>query len=74
MIEAESLARGFGMPGEHAVEMGVGCVGRPGWQAFAVFSDNEIIASAALFIKGSAAHLPGAATLPAARRRAPSRR
>jgi GNAT superfamily N-acetyltransferase len=60
--------RVFGFPVEHQVEMGAGCVGRPGWQAFAVLDGNEMIATAGLFITGSAGHLFGAATLPDARR------
>jgi GNAT superfamily N-acetyltransferase len=66
---SEVMLRVFGLPVEHQVEMGVGCVSRPGWQAFAVFSGSEIVATAGLFIRGSAGHLFGGATLPAARRR-----
>jgi GNAT superfamily N-acetyltransferase len=65
---SEVMLRAFGLPVKHQVEMGVGCVSRPGWQAFAVCSDSEIVATAGLFIRGSAAHLFRGATLPAARR------
>jgi hypothetical protein len=66
---SEVTLRVFGLPVEHQVEMGAGCVSRPGWQAFAVFSGSEIVATAGLYITGSAGHLFGAATLPDARRR-----
>ena len=65
---AELTLRVFGFPVEHQVEMGAGCVGRPGWQAFAVLDGDEMIATAGLFITRSAGHLFGAATLPDARR------
>jgi GNAT superfamily N-acetyltransferase len=66
---AEVTLRVFGLLVEHQVEMGTGCVGRPGWQAFAVFSGSEIVATAGLYVTGSVGHLFGAATLPGARRR-----
>jgi GNAT superfamily N-acetyltransferase len=65
---SEVMLRVFGVPVEHRVEMGAGCVSRPGWQAFAVCSGSEIVATGGLFIRGRAAHLFGGATLPAARR------
>src|ERR1700722_8533677 len=66
---SEVTLRVFGLPVEHQVEMGVGCVGRPGWHAFAVLSGGEIVATAGLFIAGNAGHLFGATTLPEARGR-----
>ena len=51
---AELTLRVFGFPVEHQVEMGAGCVGRPGWQAFAVLDGDEMIATAGLFITRSA--------------------
>jgi GNAT superfamily N-acetyltransferase len=66
---AEVMWQIFGLPAEHQVEMGVECVGRRGWQAFAVFSGNAIVATAGLYVSGSVGHLFGGATLPAARGR-----
>jgi hypothetical protein len=65
---SQVMLRVFGVPVEHRVEMGAGCVSRPGWQAFAVCSGSEIVATGGLFIRGRAAHLFGGATLPSARR------
>ena len=52
----------FGFPFEHQSEMGIGAIGRPGWQSFAVIEDEEIVAVACLHTAGRYGHLFGAAT------------
>jgi GNAT superfamily N-acetyltransferase len=59
----------FEFPHEHQVEMPVGTVGRPGWQAFAVFSGDAMVAAANLRTAGRVGHLFGGTTLPEARGR-----
>jgi GNAT superfamily N-acetyltransferase len=62
--------RGFGFPAEHQLEMAVGTIGRPGWQGFAVYDGDTMIASANLRTSpDGVGHLFGGATLPAARGR-----
>jgi GNAT superfamily N-acetyltransferase len=59
----------FGFPVEHQIEMAEGVVGRPGWQPFAVFEGEEIVAIASLHLHGQVGHLFGGGTLPHARGR-----
>jgi hypothetical protein len=59
--------RVFEFPHEHQVEMPVGTVGRPGWQAFAVSSGDTMVAAANLRVSGGVGHLFGGTTLPEAR-------
>lgn len=59
----------FGLPAEHQVEMGIGSVGRPGWESFAVFEGSMIVAAGSLHVFGGTGHLFGGATLPRARGR-----
>jgi len=59
----------FGLPAGPQLEMAIGCVGRPGWQTFAVFEGSAIVATASVHIYEGAGHLFGGATLPRARGR-----
>jgi hypothetical protein len=59
----------FGFPVEHQLQMAIGSVGRPGWQSFAVFEGDTIVATAGLHLFEGTGHLFGGATLPGARRR-----
>jgi GNAT superfamily N-acetyltransferase len=49
--------------------MAFGSVGRPGWDSFAVFEEDVILAVGGLHVLGRNGQLFGGATLPRARRR-----
>lgn len=57
----------FGFPFGDQLAMPIGVVGKPHWQAFAVFEGEEIVAVGALHTHGRVGHLFGGATLPRAR-------
>jgi len=66
---AEVTWKAFQLPPENQVEMGIGAVGRPGWQQIAVFEGGAIVAAAGLRVSGDVGYLFGGATLEHARRR-----
>jgi hypothetical protein len=59
----------FAYPLEAQAEMPTGAVGRPGWHAFAVTEDDEIVATGALRAAGRIGHLLAGATVPRVRGR-----
>ncbi|MGW1728845.1 GNAT family N-acetyltransferase [Streptomyces sp. NPDC002306] len=60
-------AFGFGAPA--MIEMAAACVGRPGWQQYAVYEADRIVAVGSVFVNAECADMFGGATLPEARGR-----
>jgi GNAT superfamily N-acetyltransferase len=64
---AAVMQQAMGRADMRPAEMAAATVGRPGWQSFAVFHGNQIVATGSLRVAGNVGHLFGGATLPAAR-------
>ncbi len=59
----------FDLPAEHQIDMCVAAAGQPGWQLFAVYEGDAMVATAILHTDKTIGHLFGGATLPRARNR-----
>ncbi|MFJ5216722.1 GNAT family N-acetyltransferase [Streptomyces sp. NPDC088354] len=63
------LVRAFGMPEEHYAELSASSATQPGWHAFAVWLDGEIVGTGTMHVHGDTAQLFAGAVLPHARNR-----
>lgn len=61
--------RGFGMPADGLADMFVASASHPGFRPFAAWDEDQIVATANLFIHGEVGSLNSAATLPTHRNR-----
>jgi GNAT superfamily N-acetyltransferase len=66
---ASVILRGFGMPEDGLAEMLAATVDVPGFQPFAVWDGDDMVAGANLFVHGEVGSLNAAATLPVYRNR-----
>lgn len=66
---ATVMMAAFGMSGVGMTEVAASCVGRPGWQQYAVYEGERIVAVGSLFINGDCADMFGGGTLPDSRGR-----
>jgi len=65
----QAMRMGFGRDDPRWAQQSAGLCGLPGWQLFAVYEDDDIVATGSLRIDGTVGHLFGGATLPPARNR-----
>lgn len=66
---ATVLTTTFGHDAPGMAEMAASCVGRPGWQQYAVLDGDRIVSVSGLYVHGECADMFGGATLPEARGR-----
>jgi GNAT superfamily N-acetyltransferase len=65
----QAMRRGFGYDDPRQGQQSAGLSGLPGWRLFAVYEDDDIVATGSLRVDGTVGHLFGGATLPSARNR-----
>jgi ribosomal protein S18 acetylase RimI-like enzyme len=65
----QAMRLGFGDDDPRRAQQAAGLYGLPGWQLFAVYEDDDIVATGSLRVDGAVGHLFGGATLPSARNR-----
>ncbi|GAA0927961.1 GNAT family N-acetyltransferase [Pseudonocardia zijingensis] len=64
---ATAYGEAFSRPPGAFAQLPAAGVGRPGWQSFALRHEDEVVGGGSVFVRGTAAHLFGAAVLPAHR-------
>ncbi|HUN35650.1 MAG TPA: hypothetical protein VMU95_26935 [Trebonia sp.] len=65
----QAMQRGFMRDDPRVAQQSAGLWGLPGWQLFAVYDGDDIVATGSLRVEGTVGHLFGGATLPSARNR-----
>jgi GNAT superfamily N-acetyltransferase len=65
----QAMRLGFGDDDPRLAQQAAGLYGLPGWELFAVYADDDMVATGSLRVDGTVGHLFGGATLPSARNR-----
>ena len=65
----QAMRLGFGYDDPRRGQQSAGLSGLPGWQLFAVYEGDDIVATGSLRVDGTVGHMFGGATLPSARNR-----